>query len=1131
MQNRDRPSAFGTKTPRDFKAEFAEIRQDVAVLLRRLEQLDDPTALEETAVGLATTPTPTPPVSPSPQTEALVSSPGLTISQPLWQRISRIRASLRLEPLLSCAAIELQQQFGADRVLLLKFQPPSGQSPPNSSLPSPSLPNSSLPNQRQATIVAEALQPGYPSAQVLQPDLSWCETYHPSPLLQIPPEGPNPVGPDPAETAPAPRLTNDSWPRFLSQLQVQSSLVLPLRCDNRLWGAICIHHCSHPHPWTALERETADYLNEHIGTALAHAQQLTKALDRAQLLQQELGIELHRRAETLTQQTQMLERAVAREKAVSGTIEKIRRSLNINEIFKTTVEEVRQLLQVDRACIYRFNADWSGEFVVESVAPGWTPLLDEQVRNSDLNRNVNECSIKLLAQPAQQDSYFKTNGGSLYSKTDLFRITSDIYNNGFSPCYIELLESLQARAYAIVAIYEGNRLWGLLAVYQNGGPRQWQPEELTFLVQISGQMGVAIQQAELFGQAQRRSWDLKTELERQLRQRAEELAREAERERTIAMVIDKIRRSLNIDSIFHTTATEVRQLLAADRVGMFRFFPDSGWTQGEFVSEDVLPGFNSAMAAQVEDHCFGERHATYYQLGRIWALDDIYQANLAPCHLQILERFQVRANLVVPLLKGDELWGLLCIHQCSAPRIWLDKDKEFTTRIAVQLGVALQQSELLSQAQRARDAADAANQAKSEFLANMSHELRTPLNAILGFAQVMIRDPQISLDQLEHLEIIGRSGEHLLSLINDVLEMSKIEAGQTTLNCTSFDLYRLLVSLQEMLDMKAESKGLQLIVDRPPEIPRYIRSDESKLRQVLLNLLGNAIKFTDCGSITLRIRFVTHSPTELIHPPQLIFEIEDTGPGIAPGELPHLFEAFAQTEAGRRSQEGTGLGLPISQKFARLMGGDIVVSSHLGIGSVFRCHIAIELADASEVPATAPRRRVIGLLPGQPTYRILIAEDKWANRQLLVKIFEPLGFEVREASNGQEAIDLWRDWQPHLIWMDMRMPVMDGYAATRAIKAESQAAKQSSLDPAHPENQPQDQSQNQNQTQSQNHNQNQDQLNGRTHYRTPPVILALTANAFEEERMVALAIGCDDFVRKPCQEELLLNKMAEHLGL
>jgi signal transduction histidine kinase/CheY-like chemotaxis protein len=410
-------------------------------------------------------------------------------------------------------------------------------------------------------------------------------------------------------------------------------------------------------------------------------------------------------------------------------------------------------------------------------------------------------------------------------------------------------------------------------------------------------------------------------------------------------------------------------------------------------------------------------------------------------------------------------------------------------------------------AEEARRAAEEANRAKSIFLANMSHELRTPLNAILGYSQLMARDRQTSPTQRDYLETIGRSGEHLLALINDVLTMSKIEAGRATLEEIAFDLHRLLVGLQEMFAMRAANKQLSLILDIAPDVPQYIYADESKLRQVLMNLLSNAVKFTEEGGVTLRVGSKEYEVSSkkdetvtlsLLPTPYsiLLFEVEDTGSGIAEEEMRVLFDPFIQTASGRKSQEGTGLGLPISRQFVALMHGELSVSSVVGEGSIFRVQVPIKLAEADDVEAHVEQvhRRVIGLAPDQHApdggpYRLLVVEDQPANRDVLVKLLEPFGFDVRCAVNGQEGVAAWESWQPHLVWMDMRMPVMDGYAATRQIKDLAQEL-------------------------------------GRT-----AIIVALTASAFEEDRDAILAAGCDDFVRKPFRENEVFDVLTRHLGV
>ena len=384
---------------------------------------------------------------------------------------------------------------------------------------------------------------------------------------------------------------------------------------------------------------------------------------------------------------------------------------------------------------------------------------------------------------------------------------------------------------------------------------------------------------------------------------------------------------------------------------------------------------------------------------------------------------------------------------------------------------------------RAKEAAEAANRAKSVFLANMSHEIRTPMNAILGFSQLLQRQSNLDSEQRDYLNTINRSGEHLLALINDILEMSKIEASRITFNPCAFDLHGLLEDLEVMFRVRTNAKRLHLDVERSSKLPRCIVTDEGKLRQVLVNLLGNAVKFTEKGGIALRIGIKQDDPEDL----RLIVEVEDTGVGIAQGEIDTLFEAFQQTESGVKSEGGTGLGLAISNEFVHLMGGEITVTSQVGKGSVFRFEIQIEEGEIQEEGEAASHPRVVGLRTGAGEYRVLVVDDKELNRTLLSKMLTLAGFQIREAGNGQEAIDHFLTWNPHIILMDIVMPVMDGYEATKRIKATSKGKE------------------------------------------TP--LIAVSASAFEEDREKVTQMGADDFLRKPFKEHELFDLLKAYLDV
>ncbi len=380
--------------------------------------------------------------------------------------------------------------------------------------------------------------------------------------------------------------------------------------------------------------------------------------------------------------------------------------------------------------------------------------------------------------------------------------------------------------------------------------------------------------------------------------------------------------------------------------------------------------------------------------------------------------------------------------------------------------------------------AEKANKAKSEFLANMSHELRTPLNSVLGFSQLMARDSNLTRQQQTNLTTILNSGEHLQSLINDVLDLSKIEAGKTKLTLDIFDLHKMLNNLAGMFEMQVKEKKLTIKVEHPPDVPRYIGTDKNKLRQVLINLLGNAVKFTEEGCVTLRAKTKNElQPNQIGY---LYFEVEDTGKGIASDMLEKVFQTFVQSDDGH-ANKGTGLGLSISRKYVQMMGGKLTVKSQDGKGALFKFSIKYQNADKDLISSPMTHKYVTGLEPGQPKYRILIADDKPSNRLLLTMLLEKLEFEIREAANGKEAVNICRDWPPHLIWMDMRMPVMDGYEATQKIKTSFQE--------------------------------------------NTPIVVAITTSAFEDQKARSIGAGCDDFVSKPFIEADIFRVLHKHLGL
>ncbi|MEH1945087.1 MAG: GAF domain-containing protein [Nostoc sp.] len=432
---------------------------------------------------------------------------------------------------------------------------------------------------------------------------------------------------------------SDCHVQMLERFQVRANITAPLIKGKDLWGLLCIHQCSNPRQWEASEIEFVQLIAEHLAVALQQADYL----EQVKLQSAELA------------QAKAREKAAQWQRTIAITIEKIRQFLDLESIFRTTTAELRQLLNADRVAIYRFNHDWSGEFVFESVAEGWTSLIHEQSQRPELSENVSECSAKDLATPPVADTYLQDTEGGSFSRCEVYRVCNDIYNSGFSDCYIKILEIYQARAYAIIAIYHGQKLWGLLAVYQNARTRDWQKDEVYLLTQVGTQLGVALQQAEFI---------------QQMQIQAAEIGKAAERQRALANTVEKIRQSLEIEAIFKTTTQEVRRLLEVERVAIYRFYPD--WS-GEFVADSIVDGWTPMVKPQpvTERLLVQEKQAGKY----------------------------ARNEVFVPISQGEKLWGLLVAYQNSQPRYWQDEEINLLAQVGVQLGVALQQAESLKQMQ------------------------------------------------------------------------------------------------------------------------------------------------------------------------------------------------------------------------------------------------------------------------------------------------------------------------------------------------------------------------------------------------------------------------------------------------
>ncbi len=570
--------------------------------------------------------------------------------QALLAVVSTIRQSLELDKILQATTEELLRFLSADRVGIYCFEPGSGCT--------------------SGEFVAEAVKAPHPSILgVKLQDHCFGQDYSLS--YQ---RGRIWVVEDFEQVE-----IHECHRSLIEQLGFRACVVVALLQKEKLWGLLAIHQCIHPRQWQAAEIEFLQQISLHLSITIQQAELLVEQRQQTQVL------------------SSAIVHTIGQEKAAARIVEKIRRSLDLKTIFQTTTQEIRHHLNSDRVAIFRFHADWSGEFIIDSVAPGWSSVLQKQQNLPKVQADVNLCSIRDLQKPQTADTYIQTSRGEIFSSRHVYRVQDDIYECGFPAGYLRHLESYQARAYIIVALYKGEQLWGLLATYQNSGPRYWTAQEINFMVQIAEHLGTALQQADLFAQTQHQNEQLQTALTQTLQQQAANLTRAAEWERSLSTVIDKIRRTLDLATIFQTTVTEVQKLLGVEHIAIYRFDSDFG---GEFIFESDPTDFLPLVGKQWDDEHLIETHGGKFQQNQSYVVEDIHREGLfSPCHINALTSFDIRSLAVVPLFQGENLWGLLAAFQHSCPRQWPADEVKLLQQVAHHLGVALQQSAYLQQIQ------------------------------------------------------------------------------------------------------------------------------------------------------------------------------------------------------------------------------------------------------------------------------------------------------------------------------------------------------------------------------------------------------------------------------------------------
>jgi signal transduction histidine kinase/ActR/RegA family two-component response regulator len=764
-------------------------------------------------------------------------------------------------------------------------------------------------------------------------------------------------------------------------------------------------------------------------------------------------------AVTNTQASLMLLREITKD---------IRQLSDLPIIFDTAVQKIHEFIACDRVGIFKFQSDLNfdqGEFVAEAVSEGFPAI-------SGLNIQI----------PCFGENF------AWYYQRGAINAVADIYTAGLLNSEIRLFAKFLIRAHLIVPLLNGPILWGVICLQQCTEPRLWKQTEIDTIEQVAEQIGVAIQQATLYEKIQSElaiRWQAEAAIAIQLRQ-----------QQALAEIAKQIRNSLKLEEILVTATTQIKEIMLVDRATIVRLSPDG---KIRAVEEAVAPEYPSVRGMCRDDDQFQAEGFEFYRQGKPRTVYDVMRDPLSLSWREDLQMAQVKSKIVAPILlpfshgetprwvcppNGDtQLWGLLVVDACRAHRDWQPEEAQLLQQVADQLAIAIQQAHLFEQLQtelidrqqvetqlRERNQELAlsnqelgrATRLKDEFLASMSHELRTPLNAILGMSEALQASSfgPINDRQQNSIATIEKSGKHLLALINDILDLSKIEANKFDLELTDVSIKALCHNSLLFIKELAHKKQIRVKTQLPEYLQQInIRVDDRRCRQVLINLLSNAVKFTpEGGSIVLDVRVLNRgigqqedATTGVLSKSQqcIAFSIIDTGIGIAPENINKLFQSFVQINSSlNRQYAGTGLGLALVKRIVKLHGGNVSVESKVDQGSRFTVCLPFDPSAEVVVPLSSlPPVYPLTTDPTEtplvsPKALILVVEDNDANMETMTGYLTSRGYRLVEARDGRQAIEMMRESvtaqnqinRPDLILMDIQMPGMDGFEATRQIR-------------------------------------------------------------------------------------------------